>query len=355
VPKLQVLSNSKRGCYLSCEAKFYWQFVRRLRPKVTPRSLWLGSLIHLALAEFYLTIMYFQEAANVTREHAYKEARDAALAKFADKYDEEMQYLLTLPDNQFNEEAQEQAQKDFHLGISMLNQYHMFAFEQDDFEVVDVECELEYRLPETNIVLKAHIDLLGMTNEGTPLIREHKTAASLYDNYIDLQLDTQPTVYALIMAANYGWTRPRIEYNFLKKSALSEPRVLKNNKLSVAKNQLTTPRLYRAAIERQGLREADYADYIEYLEDNPIKTNHIEIVTRNANEINHDIGSLKTVAKLMRKVEKREPVMSPSHWCRTCSYNSLCKIKVAGGGVEEVIDALFKEADYLPEEVKNGN
>jgi len=353
VPKLQILSNSKRGCYLSCEAKYYWQFVRRLRPKVTPRSLWLGSLIHEALAEFYLKIKAHQDG-GATKQWAYKEARYAALAKFADKYDEEMQYLLTLPDNQFNEEAQEQAEKDFHLGVSMLNQYHAFAFEQDDFRIVAIEEEVKYRLPGTNILLVAHIDLLGETAGGTVVIREHKTAASLYDNYIDLHLDTQPTVYALMLRRLLDIKIPRVEYNFLKKVSLSEPRVLKNNKLSVAKNQLTTPKLYRAAIEKQGLQEADYADFIEYLEDNPIKTNHIELVTRSFEEIEHDIESLKTVAKLMRDVEKREPVMTPSHWCRTCSYNSLCKIKVAGGGVEEVIDALFKEADYLPEEVKNG-
>lgn len=352
MPKLQVLSNSKRNSYLGCEAKYYWEFVRRLRPKVTPRSLWLGSLIHEALAEFYLTIKNLMNDGRirgvVTKPEAYREARARALAKFADKYDEEMQYLLTLPDNQFDLEAQERAQEDFHLGVSMLNQYHRFALEQDDFAVIDVECEFELRLPGTNIVLKAHIDLLGKLPDGTPLIREHKTASSLYDNYIDLQLDTQPTVYSLMMKEHYGWVRPRIEYNFLKKVALSEPKVLKNKKLSVAKNQLTTPRLYRAAIEREGLQEVDYEEYLDYLETNPIKTNHIERVTRNEYEINHDVQSLKSVAKLMRQVGQREPIMTPSHWCRSCSYNSLCKVKIAGGGVEDVVNALFKEADYLP-------
>jgi len=57
-------------------------------------------------------------------------------------------------------------------------------------------------------------------------------------------------------------------YNVLAKSIPVMPKVLKKGSLSLDKGQSTTPELYRLAIAENGLNEADYAEFLAYLEEN---------------------------------------------------------------------------------------
>lgn len=107
---------------------------------------------------------------------------------------------------------------------------------------------------DTGPYLTARIDLL--TERKTPKkgiwVVDHKTATQAHQED-GLEFDDQVTGYCYVV---WRWTGviPRgVVYNDLIKQAPKPPRINQGDVLSAAKNQLTTPELYKAELKARGL------------------------------------------------------------------------------------------------------
>lgn len=210
--------------------------------------------------------------------------------------------------------------------------------------------------------LTARIDLL--TERKTPKsglwVADHKTATSApADKGIDY--DDQITGYCYVV---WRWLDkiPRgVVYNVLIKNVPKEPRLVQPQKkefkqwanadglvLSTAKDQLTTPNMYRAALKEQGLMRGNrvmsdaHAECLGALIArgwDPFFRRYE--VMRNAHELNsfegHLVQEYDDMFEAYELPEKRYPNRSTWH-CPGCPVNKICLAQEDGSDVECIID-----------------
>jgi hypothetical protein len=114
-----------------------------------------------------------------------------------------------------------------------------------------------------------------------------------------------------------------VVYNILLKKVPKPPRVLKSGALSKAKSQLTTPWLYRKAIEENDLDPADYEEFVASLDPHAFNVRHRVHVTPERIE-----WWERFLIDLMN--EMKDPLITPvdAVWrCAYCGYRSLCEAK----------------------------
>ncbi len=228
------------------ECRFRWNIQSHLRRNLESKKftapLWLGTGIHEALAAYYGEGLDVVEAFSdwaITGKAALKKVRENISEEEIAKIDEQID-----------------------LGTGMLTHYKEWAPLHDDFEVVAVE-QL-FRIPDfvQGEPLEGRGD--GIIRRGGRLwIIEHKTAIAIITER--LLLEEQPGSYQIGMQSRYDEPIVGTFYNFLRKKIPTEPKVLKNGELSVAKNMDTTASVYEAAIKENDLNPDDYVEHVEYL------------------------------------------------------------------------------------------
>ena len=243
-----IITYSSIAAFKSCRRHYQYRYVDNLEQKDRPLYFDFGTAVHLALAYHYngvpvneITIAiedYFTENApaqdDAERLQKWIEARDLAVAMY-------LQYAKRYPQESFKVEAIE---KEFELPI------------------IDVRGD-----PYPGLKLAGKVD--GVVEENGLWVLEHKTASTIDVRYKrKLTLDAQSMIYLEAMERVYGQKFNGVIYNVLAKSIPVMPKVLKRGSLSLDKGQSTTPELYRQAIAENGLNEADYAEFLAYLEEN---------------------------------------------------------------------------------------
>ncbi len=195
--------------------------------------------------------------------------------------------------------------------------------------------------------LSGQIDLAYLLNGKLTLV-DHKTSGKGLDQ-ASLDVDEQLTAYAYLAYHNTKILPDQIIYNVIMKSAPQPPIVLQSGKLSVAKDQATTPGLYRQAIADLNISpDPKYAEYIEYLEQvGWSRFFKREDTRRTQLELDHFGNYMKLKVRdvaesLYGPWELAYPAPS-IYRCGYCQYLGPCKSMMAGEDWEAVLDSKFKK------------
>jgi hypothetical protein len=161
--------------FLSCQQKFYWEYIEGLVPKYRSKSLLFGDCIHKALAEYYSATKggnKWLDCANIAIEKFLSSMRE-----LHEEYQYEEDYLA-----------------DLSKGIVLLQEYSI-STEHDQIIQYNLETEVykELTLP-SGRVLTGNIDLIVGSNP--PVIYDHKTTGwSISLSLQSLRMSNQATTY----------------------------------------------------------------------------------------------------------------------------------------------------------------
>jgi len=236
------------AAFKSCRRRYQYRYVHGLEQKDRPLYYDFGTAVHLALAYHYNGVPANEitiAIENYFADNAPAQDESERLQKWIDARD---------------------------LAVAMYLQYAK-RYPQELFKVIDVEKGFELPimdvrgLPYENMTLAGKADMV--VDENGLWVVEHKTASVIDTKYKrKLTLDAQSMIYLEAMERVYGQKFNGVIYNVLAKSIPVMPKVLKKGSLSLDKGQSTTPELYRQAIAENGLNEADYVEFLAYLEEN---------------------------------------------------------------------------------------
>lgn len=208
--------------------------------------------------------------------------------------------------------------------------------------------------------LTARIDLL--TERKTPKlglwVNDHKTASSAPSDR-GLDFDEQATGYCYVVLRWLGLIPRGVIWNVLLKNIPKEPRLVQSKKrseglvLSTAKDQLTTPNMYRDALKEHGLlvggkvtseRHAECLAALLARGWDPFFRRYE--LTRNLEEL------MSFEARLVEQyddmwdsaIERKVlyPNLSSRH-CPQCSVKTICQAMEDGSDAEDVVEHNFKE------------
>lgn len=203
------------------------------------------------------------------------------------------------------------------------------------------------------VYLTARIDLL--TERRTPKkglwVVDHKTAGKK-PNFKALELDDQITGYCYVVYRMLGVIPRGAIYNVLIKQEPKEPRVGAKGKLSYAKDQLTTPDMYREALREHGLltrggkitseeHAACLASLLAYGWDRFFCRAEI---TRNAHQIESFEERLFFEYLDMEEAFENHELLypNPSTWnCNGCAMMPACLAMEDGSDYQSVIDTHY--------------
>lgn len=202
------------------------------------------------------------------------------------------------------------------------------------FRVMDVEKEFNVPIvnPETGYPcqiyrLSGKFDLLVKINDLYWLV-EHKTTGRLDVLYKKQRLmDGQSILYLEAVERALNIKIQGVLYNVILKSVPRMPEVLKNGGLSRAKNANTTPELFRKAIKQYFFDEAEYTDYLAFLEANRRQYFWREYLTFTPEDLNQWRAELWDIQKDIRQCEINNRYYRNTQQCTnrgTCTYFDIC-------------------------------
>lgn len=370
--RVPIIRTSERGQFGRCPWAWWQRWRRGLVPigtGGTSDALWFGTLVHIALAEWY-------------KYPGLKRGAHPA-ETFARLAEGELRQIKTerrIADHVIEEKyipAQE-------LGPVMLNGYVETYGTDDSWEVISAERsgQLDVLDPDDRATLIAiyawtfdlvYRDLVT----GRIMLGEHKTAKTISTGH--LPLDNQAGSYWAI-AQPYlraeGILGPResiagITYNILRK-ALPDPRPrnadgyctnkpVKADYVAALMEDLgyaALPEDARARAEKDLLKRKleDLADFAgkrclevfgEISKQQPKPLFHRELVTRTAHERASQIRRIGEEAVVMDMIRHRQlPILKNStRDCQWCDYFEYCLLDEKGADAEEFRRSMFRRAD----------
>ena len=267
--RLPLLRTSERGTFKRCRWLWSQEFLESLKSQdhLSPRALRFGSLIHKALADYYIP---------------GKERGPDPAERFAHYYDEQVQKTLDefeifLPDEEVWADARV-------LGIEMLENYVGTYGTDGQYEVIMSEQPFQQVVPHPDTGEPWFVYVGIMDGVWRDLISkklfiiDHKTAASIQTKY--LSLDDQAAAY---WTFGQDWIRQQgilpegeklqgMVFNFLRKQRPDQRRRNEdghylNNDGSVSKKQpapyFQRQHVYREEAARLNLRARAFAEFQE--------------------------------------------------------------------------------------------
>ena len=245
---LPMLRTSERSTLKSCEWKWYLTYERRVKPQVDMPALRFGTLIHVALAAWYIKGVKRGEHPAIAFERLY----EAELAETQQLYG-----ARAGEDDKWVSAGE--------LGPAMLSNYVDQYGKDDRYEVLVTEHPFQWVMP--NFIYTGVVDGVWRDRSDKSVwIPDHKSAASISDSKLNyLQLDDQAGAYwsfGVMALKKQGLLKQDQKlrgmlYNFLRKQMpderqskiLNGKRVYLNLDGSVSKKQ-PSPYFMRVPIYR---------------------------------------------------------------------------------------------------------
>ena len=329
---LPMLRTSERGSLKFCEFAWDLGFNKKLRSLTTAPALRFGSLVHAALADWYIP--------------GTKRGRHPAKA-FKKHYDADMKRNQEIFGMRLDEEERWVNAEE--LGIAMLTHYVDVYGQDSEWEVLVTEHPFEVVVPhpETGKPWYMYVGILDGVwrhrRKRELWIPDHKTTAGIHKKLSYLQMDDQAGAYwsfGLEYLVQNGILNTHKElngmlYNFLRKALPDErpsklikgARVYLNKDGSPSKVQ-PAPYFMRQPIFRDAhdRREAVRRAMLDYRRIEMLRSGELEI------------GK------------------SPSQFsCPTCAYADICELHETGHDYESFTSQTTQEWDpYGEHEVKDG-
>lgn len=292
------ISASERASFKTCRRQWELTVLENLEPLIPPTfELEFGAGIHRALETYYFNVANLPAFPDTVE--TYARPLKGALQEWDAWYAEtDVRYGTADLDTQVKDAALDRLVELADLGEEMLRGYHRYSDYEDNFTVHAIEGfltpagkswlnkhnkEREFlsngtqlgvtwdqnsrrlmvpilnpvtqRPIKGNPVFSCRIDLLvhriDVGAKGL-WIYDHKTTATI-PNDRGLDFEDQITGYFYAVWRWLGIIPRGFCFNYLVKQVPKPPRILKDNSLSTAKDQLTSAELYREELERRGL------------------------------------------------------------------------------------------------------
>lgn len=308
------VSHSKIKTYRTCKKMADYKYVQKLRRKFKAEPLLRGTIIH-----------------DMLEEHI--SGRDPwPILKNAEKKYKKL----------FLEEREHYG--DLIGDLKKIMTGYFDFYHQDPIKYLKFKgkyTEHYFEVPLTrHITLVGYLDSFGQTKDKLNWLVEHKSHKRLPEG--DL-------AYSDIQSSLYTWVAPQIglpvpdgvAWNYIKAEAPGEPDLLKNGTLSTKKNMNTTWAIYRATIEKYGLKVKDYIQMREQLEgkeDNFFKRKYLPTNKHITGNIIKDV--ITTASEMQRKLGKVTTRTIGKH-CDWCDFYDVCQAELRG------LDSTFiRKANY---------
>lgn len=332
--------------FLSCRKKFYYQYIRRLKPLEKPVYLDIGSAVHEAFEIWYTT----------------KKIEDAHK-----KINTYFQERLPSTDDENYEEKLQTANNNHDISMRIFDRYVNQYQDDPDLEIIEVEKEFSLNAKEIgidiDIEIKLKVDAI-IKKGGIMYLMEHKTAAAIDTNYKSkLIVDLQSMFYIICLNA-LGYPVKGVCYNVVKSKLPAMPELLKSGKLSMAKNRKPDLGEYIKAIEKYGLDQSDYESYLDWLKDNQSESFYRDYIVYHDLQLEKlcfEIGEIiKDIKHVTDRIETEtitshkgiEGIYKNTQDCiryGACSFFDTCVSLYP----ETVIENSFIERQTVHEEYKN--
>lgn len=301
--------------FLRCRKKYQYGWIQNLQPKQKNDKLTIGSAIHKFLEVWYTT---------------YRESE--AIVAMVD-------YIYE------NCDGLEQMQIDdmCELAKKVCENYVAHYGHDTGWTVKAIEMPFNIHL-EGRINYTGTIDLLVEDEDGKLWIADHKTTANLdiYDKNSDMDRQISRYWYAI-----ERYLDVKIEgfiYNIILKDYPVPPKVLKSGQLSKDKSQKTTKDMYLDAIRLNKLNIDDYADFLQFLDEQPKEFFRRMKVERNISEMRASIDELTDVIYDIRDTKRfYRNITKDCSW--DCPFKALCVAEMDGSNADHIRNELFTVKD----------
>lgn len=304
-----IVSYSQVKTWKRCRQKWYYNYVRGLKPKERVRKIDLGNYGH-ALLEAYYRGEDIQEASEA---YWMEQTKDM----FQEQIDE-------------YKEVREQAE-------ALVERYIKHYQEKgEEFEVHAVEQHFKTTIPtpagyKSKTDLQGILDLVVEDSTGEIWLVDHKfTSIDLVKYEENLVLDEQANYYLWALADMLGNHNAvsGIIFNLVRAKLPTVPKVLKSGGLSKAKNIDTDVETYLQAIKDNGLNPKDYTDILTHLKelDRPFFKRHR--IHRTPEELAHIQEELYEMSRDMRGCRIYRNATKDCSW--DCPYRELCIMEYKG-------------------------
>lgn len=272
---MESITYSSIRSFLNCRRKFYYQYIRKLKPIDKPTYFYVGSAVHEALECWYKTKQHEKAVSKI--DIYFRERLPSSDEK---NYEEKLQ------------ESGESHEKSIRIFERYLNNYDG----DRKLKIIETEKELSLNAREIGIEIdrlqiKLKVDAI-IEKDGIRYLMEHKTAAGIDELYKKkLIVDLQSMFYIICLNA-LGHNVKGVCYNVIKTKLPAKPELTKTGKLSTAKNRKPDLAEYIKAIEDNNLNQSDYEDHLEWLRVNQSESFYREYI------IYHDAQFEKLLAEL---------------------------------------------------------
>lgn len=297
--------------FLRCRKRYDYAWIQKLKPRQRSEKLTIGSAIHKFLELWY-------------SEFRSKDAIDAM-----------MEYI---EDN--SKELEEIAVQDLkHLATCVAWNYVGHYSFDSNWTVLGVEVPFSVQLDdETNYT--GTIDLIVRDEDDYIWFVDHKTtnAIDVYDKNSDMDRQISRYWWAL---EQLGYNVHGFIYNIILKDYPIPPKQLKNGQLSKDKAQKTTSHMYRDAIKQLSLNEDDYADFLQFLDEQPKEFFRRIKVERTPQERLAAIDEMEDVIQDIRTAKSHyRNITKDCSW--DCAYKSLCVAEMDGSNADYIRNELYE-------------
>lgn len=301
--------------FLRCRKKYQYGWIQNLQPKQKNDKLTIGSAIHKFLEVWYTT---------------YRESE--AIVAMADYIYENCNGLEQMQIDDMCE-----------LAKKVCENYVAHYGHDTGWTVKAIEMPFNIHL-EGRINYIGTIDLLVEDEDGKLWIADHKTTANLdiYDKNSDMDRQISRYWYAI-----ERYLDVKIEgfiYNIILKDYPVPPKVLKSGQLSKDKSQKTTKDMYLDAIRLNKLNIDDYADFLQFLDEQPKEFFRRMKVERNISEMRASIDELTDVIYDIRDTKRfYRNITKDCSW--DCPFKTLCVAEMDGSNADHIRNELFTVKD----------
>ncbi len=372
------VSVTERTAFRTCRRRWLYETIENLEPK--QREAWhleFGTGIHTALEAYYKEAMGPMGSLNAALdafEEWFVEASEPLEGEeYTALYDlRELGRIMLRNYPQYEATAPVQLGKPYAIEGEWIDGHEFHAARPKGYpESAEVVRHESGRLlvpivdPETRepiagshgetAHLSARIDML--TERKTPKkglwIVDHKTAAQA-PNDRGLDFDDQVTGYCYVVWRWTGMIPRGVVYNVLIKCEPKEPRILKDGKLSTAKDQLTTPDLYREALQDHKLImpggtivTEQHAACLEALLARGWDPffRRFEVTRNEQQMLNFERRLLQEHDDMTDAIDDGKLYPNPSTFhCPMCSVKNICLAHEDGSDVGDVIEHQYRVA-----------
>ena len=307
LPDKYFVSYSQLNTWRRCKRRWYLSYVEQLEKDGPPaNALWLGVGVHEALDQYYANN---PRDVKVLRESFNEWA-------FAQKEDIEKRIAGRVE----AEQVKMDIQKNYELGLALMDNYAEFAPANDAFDVLATEQEFEVPVglsirmydDETGqiglvpVYYRGRIDGIVRLHENDKLyLLEHKTAKQF--NEQKLVLDQQSTSYIWAAETLFKYKISGVYYNILRKQAKS-PRV-------------RLPLVYRITVDRSRASVRDFPSQVAMM-----------------------------VKDMELTAEHGLYYHTPADDCNYCQFFTICAMIQDEADPQEFIDIYYRRKEDEPED-----